>query len=171
MKLSKYIPQRTVTYKAKLSITEVYEKLEAFIAPNPKFKLQITYDKPEKPYTGRLYGNQFTIRRWVDRKNSFLPQIDGILLEKLEGTEVRISMQLPELIKAFLIGWNSMAFIFGVLFLFMPLEETILHGLKILPFAFIGFFYLIVKSTTEHEMDDSQRDFEKLLEVKARREF
>jgi hypothetical protein len=60
------------------------------------------------PFIGKVEGSTFTLRRDINYRNSFVPQIRGSISPVAAGTIVVVSMSLPPLVVAFMtlcLGW------------------------------------------------------------------
>ncbi len=57
------------------------------------------------PFIGRVEGNTFRFRRDIDYRNSFLPQIRGVVTRGPGGTVLRVSMRLHPFVAVFLTLW------------------------------------------------------------------
>ena len=58
-----------------------------------------------KRYEGEVYKNGFKIKRYIDYRNSFIPEISGSFSTIATNTEINISMRLFTIVKLFAIVW------------------------------------------------------------------
>lgn len=102
------LPINTITYRTKLSGDEVISRLTASIETDKKVRSIFASPAITKPYEGQINGNQFTIRRIIRYRNSFLPEISGIIQQGIGETLVRVTMRLHIYTIIFIGLWCSM---------------------------------------------------------------
>lgn len=101
----KYLPFERITYRTNLSEQEVFTRLSGFVEPK-KFGFGRNYTKD---YEGSVNNNSFEISRVIQYRNSFLPQISGIIQKNNYGTEIEVTMKLHVFVLVFLLFWCSIA--------------------------------------------------------------
>jgi len=114
------LPRDTFTIQSHKSLPEVIERLKEHIEAPKAIRWHFSHN--HAPYEGTISSSGFEIRRIIDYRNSFLPNIRGRFDSSSAGTRIRITMGLHPFVTAFLIFWNSVwysvsipHFVFGAL--------------------------------------------------------
>ncbi|RBL90650.1 hypothetical protein [Chitinophaga flava] len=103
----KLVPFEDYTLISNLSPEEVKKRLEeklnlkrrtAFIS----FRPQLDTDRP---YEGAFRGNKFVIKRIINYRNSFLPEITGVVTHEVVHTAIKIKMRMSVFVCVFLVIW------------------------------------------------------------------
>lgn len=79
-------------------------------------------------FFGQIYPLGFRITPRLNYRNSFVPLLTGIMIEKEEGTAIKVTLQMHILTRAFLAVWNGLAcffFLCAILALFAGGPEQI----------------------------------------------
>ncbi|CAM3062455.1 hypothetical protein DRF59_17130 [Chryseobacterium flavum] len=101
----KYLPFERITYRTNLSEQEIITRLSGFVEPR-KYGFRRSY---VKDYEGFVNEKNFEISRIIQYRNSFLPQISGIIQKNNYGTEIEVTMKLHVFVFIFLLFWCSIA--------------------------------------------------------------
>ncbi|WP_313092138.1 hypothetical protein [Chryseobacterium flavum] len=101
----KYLPFERITYLTNLSEQEIITRLSGFVEPR-KYGFRRSY---VKDYEGFVNEKNFEISRIIQYRNSFLPQISGIIQKNNYGTEIEVTMKLHVFVFIFLLFWCSIA--------------------------------------------------------------
>ncbi|MDQ0780752.1 hypothetical protein [Chryseobacterium sp. W4I1] len=104
----KYLPYERIVYRTNLSEEEIMTKLSGFVEPK-KFRFGKT---SVKEYEGFINNNSFEINRIINNRNSFLPQIKGIIQKNNYGTQIEVTMRLQVFVFLFLIMWCGFVLFF-----------------------------------------------------------
>ncbi|NES17781.1 MAG: hypothetical protein F6K41_02285 [Symploca sp. SIO3E6] len=99
------LPRDTFTIQSHKSLPEVIRQLKAHIEA-PKV-IRWNFSDNHAPYEGTISSSGFEIRRIINYRNSFLPNIRGRFDSSSAGTQIRITMGLHPFVIAFLLFWYS----------------------------------------------------------------
>jgi hypothetical protein len=100
----KLLPFENIDYETKLTFEEIRSRLAADIEPRKLFRFSTN---PRKKYEGHLHGNRFEIRRIINYRNSFLPNITGTIEDNGVMRTVNVQMILPFFVLLFLCVWSG----------------------------------------------------------------
>ncbi|MFK7934630.1 MAG: hypothetical protein AB8G22_14055 [Saprospiraceae bacterium] len=99
----KYLPYEKINFKTKLSSTEVLAKIETALEPRKMFRGSGFLKAEEhKFFQGEIRGNTFDMVRIINYRNSFLPQIKGVVSEENGSSVVTIKLKLTLFTTVFL---------------------------------------------------------------------
>lgn len=104
----KYLPYERIVYRTHLPEEEVMAKLSGFVE-SKKFRFGKT---SAKEYEGFINNNSFEINRIINNRNSFLPQIRGVIQKTNYGTQIEVTMKLQVFVFLFLIMWCGFVLFF-----------------------------------------------------------
>ncbi|PQA90135.1 hypothetical protein B0A69_20890 [Chryseobacterium shigense] len=104
----KYLPFERIIYRTKLSEQEIITRLSGFVEPK-KFSFGKT---STKEYEGSINDKRFEINRVINYRNSFLPQLTGIIQKDNYGTQIEVTMKLHVFVFVFLIFWCGFVMFF-----------------------------------------------------------
>lgn len=101
----KYLPFEKYTIVTSLSVDEAKKRLLNNLEPDrtPQF----IPNNVTKPYSGRICLDEFTIRRVIRYRNSFLPEIKGRFVSDMGHTEIHINMRPAVFVLVFMGIWMS----------------------------------------------------------------
>jgi hypothetical protein len=99
------LPYEHFYMKTHLSQDKIIQKLKEVADTSGKIVWFPTFSKDHKLYRGKVNGTTFSIYRWINHQDSFLPIIDGELLPQIEGSTVGIRMHLHWLVIIFMTLW------------------------------------------------------------------
>ncbi len=117
MKLTKWLPYEHFVLITHLKGDEIVQKLQQHV--EPKKWLRLPFKKPGKPYEGSVHFGYFNITRIINYRNSFLPEIDGKIIEQFTVTEVHIKMQMNIFVILFMITWLGFTGVATILMAFV----------------------------------------------------
>jgi hypothetical protein len=170
MNLYKYLPFEKYTLVSRLSAEEVRKRLIANIEPAKKFQFYIFKKTGSKPYEGRIEGNQFTINRIIDYRNSFLPVIRGQISEKQGQVYIHINMRPSTGVLIFFSFWIGivtlvcLAIAVAAIAQFRKILENGFSPAILIPFGMFIFGSLLITMGFKSESRDSKEFLRKLLE-------
>lgn len=158
-----------LTYTTKLSVDEIIKRLDCVIGPRQK----IGFGNHGKPYQGELNTKEKTFAMsQVDRKNSFLPQITGIISGDVYEAEVKIKMKAHPFVIMFMaifLGFPVGGWIFGMIMLVI-FSRSLLSILIFLigTFLLVGLLFIIsmiFMTIIKYKNRESKKFIENLLSV------
>lgn len=115
------LPWRRFEIDTHLTPGECVHALEAIVEPRKWFRLSRT--RPTRDFEGEVNGLEFSIRRIIRYRNSFLPVISGTILPGFSATRVRIAMRPNWFALAFWVAWMMAVAGFAALLLFHGTEK------------------------------------------------
>ncbi len=165
--INKVLPYKKYTFHPPLSKEEIIINLKNSIDLERSFGFGGANIKYSKPYVGIVYGNLFEMKRVIDYKNAFIPQIKGEIIENENGIFVNIEMKLLGYIQAFLLVWFGFCLFFSSIILILAIFK---ENINVSMVFFLLFMFVmgatIVYSGFESEADSTKRDLEKILCIK-----
>jgi hypothetical protein len=165
--INKILPYKKYTLNSSLSKEEVVVNLKSSIDFEKSFGFGGANIKYSKPYVGIVYGNLFEMKRVIDYRNAFIPQIKGEIVENKEGVIINIEIKLLGYVQAFLLVWFGFCLFFSSIILILAIFK---ENINVSMVFFLLFMFVmgstIVYSGFESEADTTKRDLEKILCVK-----
>lgn len=143
LSFKKILPSENYTLVTKLPAAEVLQR----ISDNTIAKRPVNffgYSKTDKKFEGLVSENGFKITPIINYRNSFLPVITGEVSSFLSKTHVRIRMEMPGAVKAFMLLWLGSISIVCIAFIFLGIKYfryNLDKGFTVT--MFIPFFMLI----------------------------
>jgi hypothetical protein len=109
----KILPFGNTTYYSHFSSEQIKLKLAEKITPiDPTIKLaSLGYYKKRAelskkyPYEGVVEGNTFNINRIIGYRNSFLPMINGNIIQDGEGSKIEVKLKMHPFVLVFMVVW------------------------------------------------------------------
>ena len=86
----KIIPIEKLTLVSNLSKSEVIKELISNTRPTQSFGFGSQKVENAKLFHGTIYGDNFNIKRVIDYRNSFLPEVNGKVIEKTKKDIIEI---------------------------------------------------------------------------------
>ncbi|NEP14319.1 MAG: hypothetical protein F6K14_29815, partial [Symploca sp. SIO2C1] len=118
------LPYDTFSIQTPKPLSDVIEQLKINIEAPKAFRW--SFSENHAPYTGTISNSGFEIRRLIQYRNSFLPNIQGRFESLSDGTRIRVTMRLHPLVMIFLLFWYSVWFTISIpYFLFGALSGDI----------------------------------------------
>ena len=162
MSLHKFLPTEKLTLKTPLQKTEIIQRLQDVTEPRKLIRFR-TWETYTNDYEGEIETDSFAVKRLINYRNSFLPEIKGYIRSGLGGNKIDLSMDLHPLVLGFLVVWSLT---FGGVGLFVVAEVfeegSLLFSLA--PIAFVLLLYIIILAIFKYEAKKSKQRFEELWE-------
>ncbi|WP_212004448.1 hypothetical protein [Chitinophaga sp. HK235] len=129
----KFVPFEDYTLITYLSPEEVKRRLEEKLNLKRRtFSFSFgSQSDPDRPYEGTFQGNKFVIKRIINYRNSFLPEITGVVTHEVVHTAIKIKMTMAVFVYAFLAIWMLLMSVI----LFSVKSST---GENIIPLGMLG---------------------------------
>ena len=118
------IPFESLTITTSLTCSEVLRRLEEVVTFPKVFRIILPWvPPPAKLYEGTISGNTFKINRIIIGRHLIFPIIQGYISPQPFGSSIKIRMNLPKIVIAFLILWLWTTGSIGLFSLFAWLVE------------------------------------------------
>jgi len=165
----KILPIEKLTFITELSKSKVIKELSSNIRPKQNFGLRNTTIETGKKFEGHIFGDNFKVTRIINYKNSFLPEINGKIIEKLNGTEIEVELKPTGFVMGFMILWFG-----GVSFGFIATLIGAIIGegpiyVCIFPLFMLLMGFGILKFGFSTETEKSKKDIIEVLQAKLKK--
>lgn len=94
---------RKITIVSNLRENEIIERLSE-IVDSKKRSFNFSYPDQTKKYTGKIENRQFKIHKIIKGRNSFIPIIDGEIINNISTRKIELTMRPHFLVILFLFG-------------------------------------------------------------------
>lgn len=112
----RFLPFDSITLQTKLKEEEVLKRLNQNIGATYLFKPNTDYGKP---FTGKIEGNAFVIKRKINYRNSFRPVLHGTVEDNFTERVIKVTMRLTIYTMIFMAFWLGVVGIIALCFMFM----------------------------------------------------
>jgi hypothetical protein len=153
------LPFERFEIRSRLPLAEVTSRLAAAVEP----KRWLRFGKAERPFEGRVEGQEFRIQRIIGYRNSFLPRIYGRFTPDPPGCRVEGTLTLHPLAAAFMVVWIGAVVLIGGAFAINPPAEGRLLA-HLLPVAMLLFGWALATVPFTYEARRARRMLGELLE-------
>jgi hypothetical protein len=157
MGIRRILPIENYTLKTSLSTEKVHSRINSILNTS---------------YSGTFNGNTFKMSRQLTfSRNSFLPVIEGTVLETAGKTEVHIRMRLNWVVLVFMAFWMGCVSIACLVLLFAGIVNLLrgnVHGFNpmlLIPFGMLVFGWMLSFFAFHFERNKSKSDINDLLEA------
>lgn len=159
------LPFEKIVYRTKLHPDEVINRLKEHVEPNQLFRTKFSFSQKEyKDFEGTINGKSFSIQRIIEYRNSFVPQIRGVVSQDLKGTKIEVTMQLHVVIMIFLSIWCTGVGLAFVGMLYQSIQSGTWDYIIAIPLGMFLFAVLLVtfgfKSESHHAHGLLQKVFQ-----------
>lgn len=161
----KYLPAEDITYKTKLTATELLQRLKDSIEPERAFRFGLFQRRETKPYQGKVLGNSFNISRIISYRNSFLPRISGNVENTSGGSLIQVKMRLHVAVIIFMCIWGGIVGAVGIAFLSQAFGSTDFDPMMLIPLGMLVVFYVVIMLAFKYESKLSTADLQSLFEA------
>lgn len=165
------LPIEDLVYTSTLRKEALLLHLQNEIETQKAFGIGAISHTYSKPYIGKIRNNTFEIKRVIDYRNSFLPQIKGLVMESSNGSKIHVKMNLSDMVKFIMLFWfgsviiGCIAVLYSVLFSnFLGLEK---NPILFMPFGMLIFGVIMISVAFKKESKKSIIDLEDLLQAKV----
>ena len=162
--MKQFIPIRNLNFTTQISKDEVLSNL----SQNVETVDRIHYNSKgtSKTYVGNVNENNFVIRRIINYRNSFLPNIKGEFVSTISGTRIDVVMKLNNFVVVFLALWLSGIFVACIYSTYSILIDGFAVA-SLIPFFMLIFAIIILQFAFNFEVKRSIKDLEKIFCVKT----
>ena len=162
----KLLPIENIVFKTKLKEDEVIKRLSNSVEPQKKSWSAIFGAGSIKPYEGQIYSNTFDISRNINYRNSFLPQINGVIEQGYDGTTIKVKMRLHVLVIVFLCVWCSIVGGPCLNILTQALTDNLVfQPMSLIPLGMLIFMYGITMGGFKYESSKAKKYLKVLFEA------
>ena len=162
--MSQYLPIENIIYKTKLSKEQTIQKLADNIEAEKSFGFGAHNYTYSKPYIGQIFGNTFEIKRAINYRNSFLPQIKGEVYSEFDGTKIKVKMKPHSFVLVFMTIWFGGVFIGCVATTFALFTQNF-SPFFLIPFGMLIFGIVLLLGAFKTESKKSKKDLVQILEA------
>lgn len=160
-----FLPTENITYKTKLKIEEIVERLSDHVEPEKTFRFDLFSSGSTKPYEGKISGDTFEIERIIGYRNAFLPRIYGIIEKDYDGTYIKVKMRLHVFAMVFLYFWCGGIGLFCIAVLTQFIDGSKYDSVPLLPLAMLLFAYVLTMASFKFESIKSKVDLQRIFEA------
>lgn len=161
----KLLPFENITYRTKLGESEVRQIIENNIEPKDLFR-QFRSKKSDKLFEGEMYGNEFSVRRIITYRNSFLPKITGEIIDEGRERLVNVRLRLHVFVIVFLMVWFVSLLSFLLFFLITQTNNEEFETIPILILlSMLIFGYGLTVGAFFYEAAKTKKIFSRLLQT------
>jgi hypothetical protein len=159
----KFLPYENFYISTPLKPLEVHEQLEKEIEIPKGFNLRnIFYNSSDRYFTGHVANGSFELKRIINSRNSFLPEITGTIEPTFEGSCVHVKMNLDLVAGAFMSIWLITTFLVGTGFIISETINGIIEWTELIPVMMFLFGYLVPMGKFKFQAIEAE---DKLLEI------
>lgn len=161
----KFLPTESVTFKTKLKEDEIISRLSQILEPEKFIRSGLLGSSNTKPYEGKITGNNFSIKRIINYRNSFLPRILGTVEKDIQGNSIKVKMRLQIFVIIFIIVWCSGAFM-GLFFITKNVIAN--KGFDpwfFMPIGMLLLVYVLIIAAFKYESRKAKNDLKTLFEA------
>lgn len=143
------LPIEDIIYKSSLSRSEVYDRLVSVI-------------RTDKTYVGEWTNNTFNLKRNINYRNSFLPQIKGEICKETNETLIMVKMRLHFVVLIFISFWLIITSCACILAIYAIVKSGF-EMFYLTPFGMFLFAYLLTLTSFKSESIRSKNDFQQIF--------
>lgn len=146
------LPVEKITYKTQLSKKDIYDRLSNAI-------------RIQKSYTGGWKDNTFSIKRNINYRNSFLPEIKGeICKDAEEETIIKVNMKPHVFVIAFMAIWLGIVFVVCILAASVIISKGF-DEFYLIPFGMMIFGLVLFICAFKFESSRSIKDLQDIFQA------
>lgn len=162
----KYLPFENVTYQTSLDAKEVLSRIVSILDTRNTSTISRPFRSGNgKDYEGGIDGNTFYMSRIIGYRNSFLPEISGVVKEVSGETEVNVKMRLQPAVLVLTIVWLAGVFLVlvgaGIVFF----KKGDFNTSFLIPLAMLLFGYALTTGGFKYESVKSKKYLADLFEA------
>lgn len=156
-----FFPSTRLTFHSPLGENEIRNRLNCLTRAGNAFRTTYYPDIKISEYNGNLRWNDFELTRVIAHRNSFLPQITGIISAEGTGTKIDVQMRLNTLVKVFGYVWFG-GLLLAVIALFAA-GKSVNRGEIVIPVFMLIFGYALFSIPFGLEAEKAKKDFSRLF--------
>lgn len=152
-----------ITLKSSLSKNEILQRLADYIEPEKKIRFRFFWTPITKPYEGMISGDQFRVKRIINYRNSFLPEVNGNIEETVVGNMVTLEMRLSLFVRIFAGIWFTMLVIGIISIAIMESQGEITASFALIPMAALVVIASAMFLSYRYECKKARKDLQYLF--------
>jgi F0F1-type ATP synthase assembly protein I len=166
----KFIPREQLTCQTHLSSKQVLEKLTSIVEPCKTFRLTFFWQKNKnhKPYEGKIEANQFEISRIIGYRNSFLPEIKGMITPKNKKTQIDLRLEMNSFVRTFVLFFTIVVSLFFISIAYYAVSNGHFTPIILVPLCMVVFGYIGVLWAFNYEAKKAKKDLSELWQTELK---
>jgi hypothetical protein len=161
----KYLPYENFYVTTLLTPAKVVERLKKEVEPDTGISFKKMFFRSSEYYfTGYIGYEKFELEPVISYRNSFLPQIKGIIKPHLNGSRIQVVMRLHTGVVVFMGIWMGFVMLLGCAFLlksFITAEFTLT---TLIPLGMMLFAYCLALGGFKYESIDAKNKLNQIFE-------
>jgi len=158
------LPYENLTFRTKLKEDEIIKRLIKLTEPKRALRFGIFTKSSTKLYEGEIYAKHFHITRIIRYRNSFLPEINGVIQANIYETQINIKMRLSNFAIVFMSFWCLITMLISIIALISAIKYDLAKTGVLIPLGMLIFGYLLTMAGFKSESSKSIEDMLKLFE-------
>ncbi len=150
---------------------EALERLQDVVQDTRPHPMKVFMgDSSHKPYSGRIEGHIFIIKRIIGYRNHFLPEIKGVITP--DGSNINIELSVkPNPVALIFIGFFFVfACIASLVSIYIIVTSEVFEPLTLIPFGMLGVVALMVILGVGIEANVAKRFIKNLFNASVKKE-
>ncbi|MEP6794119.1 MAG: hypothetical protein ABJB16_07325 [Saprospiraceae bacterium] len=161
------LPFKNFSFSSKLNASEITDRLLAITEAEKFIRIPLFNDAETKMYEGQITDQNFSIRRLIKYRNSFLPRIKGEIKAVGNGTRIDVRMRLHVVIIIFVIFWCTMVGIGCFVFILLSIRDGRINPFILVPFMMLIVGYGVTVVAFNYECNKAKLDLEQIFQASA----
>ena len=166
----KFLPFESIIYKTSLKEDEIISRLSEIVETEKFLGFGLFRAESTKSYEGYISGHYFKIHKIIMYRNSFLPQIKGIIERTEDGILIKVKMRMYLFVIIFVSLWCSLVGTICVGVLRELLFNFEFSAVSIVPLIMFSFAYGLTMGGFKYESIKSKRELQKIFEAEIIKE-
>jgi len=158
------LPYENFYIKTKFKADEVEELLRQQASPGNGSFLSLFKNTSDTYFEGFAVNGIFELKRNINYRNSFLPQITGTIEQCPDGSRVHVKMTMWAFVTVFMCIWLGFALIAGFGLVFQAIGQGKLIPVDFAGFGMFLFGYALMMGAFKFESIKTRTCFLELLE-------
>jgi len=159
----KILPSEQLTFRSNLSKTDIIQKISENAAVVPKQIFALRNKDFSKIFEGIIEKDGFKISRTINYRNSFLPLIQGKIVEKSTHSDINVQMTLQPFVKVFISFWLGAVALALVSILIVAISENRFEPTIVIPLLMLIGGFSMTQLAFKYEYKKSKQELEKLF--------
>ncbi len=152
------LPYSRIVLNSPFSPSELITRLQSQTEP----RRLLRWSREHNVFEGEINGNHFCIRRIMDYRNSFRPEIYGQIEPITGGSQITLTFHLHMATLFFILGWFLFCVIITLSTLFFPTNDENSRWVTAAPLGMILFGYAITMGGFYYEKEQGLDSFSRI---------